>query len=462
MSDEIEDYVMRLEAAEIPFASSPRANSPPLSQTSPPTPWTARGPPLPARSPRNPASSRPPRLGLPLARPVSMTRRFCFLALPLALAACSGTGASSLSSSPSDASTTLADAAPEPDAPASTADAAAPTDAAPGSDATSATDAAPAVVACPTTGAGAIDFPAATCLTVTPVATGASALGENATNPSYALAPHAGQRGQLVLFLNGSGGHPADQIASPTKSFFTAAAGLGYHVLAVSYRSNATIASQCACADACYLPTRETVIAGTVQAGAAADVADMRVDESVAGRAALALAWLATNDPADGWDAFLTSAAAGAPPEAGIDWSKLVAAGHSQGGGHAAAIGRMYPVARVVQLSSTCDEASTSGTCPLDPSKVTPASWTSRTSGAWQAAASTFWGLDIASVYDAGAWVSGDGLCPLHAAIWNDEAMTTANENDGASICGATTALQNHDASIACADNFAAWRAMLQ
>ena len=35
-------------------------------------------------------------------------------------------------------------------------------------------------------------------------------------------------------------------------------------------------------------------------------------------------------------------------------------------------------------------------------------------------------------------------------------------ENDAAGICTATTSGENHDASIACDQNFAAWQAMLK
>ncbi len=318
---------------------------------------------------------------------------------------------------------------------------------------------------CPKTGAGAIEVTGATCLAVAPTVTGASPAGENATNPSYALAPDTGANGQLVLFLNGSGGHPSDSIANPTQNFYNAAVALGYHVLAVSYRSNETIAQQCACADACYFPTRQSVITGTLEPGSSPDLSNplIRVDESVAGRAALALRWLVANDAAGGWQAFLTSAAATAAPDAQIDWSKVVAAGHSQGGGHAAAVAKLYPVARVLQLSSPCDAVLAAANCShADPTLATPATWLSRSNGTWQTPASVFWGLDIKTVLDGSTWVSGDGTCFLHLAVWQAEGLGAAMQNDDAAICGATTSLANHGASLACDQNFANWKAMLQ
>ncbi len=378
--------------------------------------------------------------------------------LPL-LAACGGSSSAALASGDSGA----------PSVEAGTLDASSPSEAAVGNDGNAELDA-PGVAVdgsaagsqpCPTSGVGGIDVPGARCVVFPPTATGADPSGENASVNEYALAPNSKANGQLVLFFNGSGGHPANQIASPTQSFYGAAVGLGYHVLAVSYLSNETIAMQCACADACYLPSRESIVRGVLQTGAAADLKSLRVDEGISGRAALALRFLAQTDPSHGWSAFLTSAASSAPPEQQIDWTKVVAAGHSQGGGHAAVVGKLFPVARVVQLSSTCDAAYPGGAC-VGASTATPATWTSASNGTWRTPASVFWGLDIETVTSGDAWVSGDGLCFLHAEIWQDEGLSSSHQDDQAATCGASTSLQNHDASIACAGNYAQWQAMLK
>ena len=42
------------------------------------------------------------------------------------------------------------------------------------------------------------------------------------------------------------------------------------------------------------------------------------------------------------------------------------------------------------------------------------------------------------------------------------EGLGAAMQNDDAAICGATTSLANHGASLACDQNFANWKAMLQ
>ena len=70
--------------------------------------------------------------------------------------------------------------------------------------------------ACPTSGTGALTpEPGSSCFVLTPEETGAAASGENATVPSYALtaASATAPRGELVVFFNGSGGHPSGAIA---------------------------------------------------------------------------------------------------------------------------------------------------------------------------------------------------------------------------------------------------------
>jgi hypothetical protein len=322
---------------------------------------------------------------------------------------------------------------------------------------------------CPTGNvAGAITTPNATCLVFPPTATGASAQGENATNVHYALTPASGANGKLVLFLNGTGAHPSDSIADPTKNFYNAATADGYQVLALSYHSLETVADQCSCVDSCYFPSRETLTRGVVQSGAAADLqADggIRVDEGIAGRAALALRWLVTHDPTHGWSSYLTAADPGAAPETQIDWTKIVVAGHSQGGGHAAAVGKLFPVARVVQLSATCDTVAPPADCSRATgtiSEASPATWTARSNGTWQTPASAYWGLDAKTVFDGGTWVSGDGNCFLHAQIWQNEQEPATQIDDDGGVCGATTSVQNHNASIDCDENFPVWKAMLE
>ncbi len=360
-------------------------------------------------------------------------------------------------SSPRDA--TLLDAAhdarrgaPTPDA----SDAAAPPrDASSNRDAPDASDGA-SPFACPTSGPGAI-APDSPCLAFTPTETGADPAGQNAGVPSYALRANGASNGAVVLFLNGTGSSPAACIASPRKNFYLAATSLGYAVVALSYRSTTRPVVLCgdtsASDDACYFPTRQTLIEGVLQPGAAAGVADILPSEGIVPRFGLALAWLAAHDPGHGWDAFLLPGDDASGGGAQVDWTRVVVAGHSQGGGHAAACGKLFPLKRVIQLSSTCDEA-----------LGVSASWTRRDSGVWKSDPTGFWGLDTPSVVVGGVAVAGDTTCPAHAGSWANEGMVASHRDEDAATCApdGADAGDTHPDSITCAENYAAWLTMLR
>jgi hypothetical protein len=330
-------------------------------------------------------------------------------------------------------------------------DAGAPNDAAAATDVTDAakSDAgAGPVTACPTSGMGAINAPGTACLVVTPAQTGAAATGENATVPSYVLAPTGTRRDQLVVFFNASESHPGNQIADPAESFYTAATSQGYSVIALSYSSAQIIGAICA-TDACYGPTRETILRGAFQTGASPKVQTLTADEGAVPRLVLLLRWLDANDSSHGWSAFLEPASASKPAAEQVVWSKVVTVGHSQGGGHAAMMGKIFPISRVIQLSSTCDQVG-----------GVAVSWTDAAVGTWQTAPPAFWGLAAPSTFSGGKPTSGDTICGYHTAVWQNLGMTAEHSNDAAATCGATGQL--HGVSVGCKDNYPTWQAMLQ
>ena len=297
---------------------------------------------------------------------------------------------------------------------------------------------------------GAIDDPGVSCYTVTPAQTGAGVCGQNATVPSYALFPDSGTPSKLVLFLHGSGGAPGLAIANPEENFYTAATSQGYAVIALSYFSNATIESLCKGSsvglDACYFPTRKSIILGVPQSGAAAAVGGITVDVGIAGRLELALSYLKEHDPKHDWGQFLSGNSG--PPGMQIAWGHVTVAGHSQGGGHAAAIGKLFTVERVVQLSSVCDNV-----------KLTPASWTSQNDGPWATDPTGFYGLAAPTIFTTKP-PSGDTTCPAHKANWANLGMKASLQHDDAATCGITG--DTHSASIKCKENYPAWQMLLQ
>lgn len=270
----------------------------------------------------------------------------------------------------------------------------------------------------------------ATCFNFTPADTGATPSGENATEPNYAVRPSGTAATSLVLFFIGSGGHPSGVVkAGPKRNFYEAAVLEGYAILGVSYTNVASLGSLCQRDDTCYFPTRKAIITGTSDPGSALTVPK---DATYIDRATRALQYLAVGDPSGNWGTFLDASG-------DLAWSKIVAAGHSQGGGHAAALGKLFPVQRVIQLSSTCDTDGTNA-----------ATWLNGSDGTWKTDPTQFWGLGTTT----------DTTCPFHLASWNAEGMVDNHKNNSAEVCDETG--DTHDASLKCADNLPNWRQMLR
>ena len=140
------------------------------------------------------------------------------------------------------------------------------------------------------------------------------------------------------------------------------------------------VAQMCQGQDACFFPTRQTIISGQFQSGAYSGLTGIRLDEGIIDRTIRALQWLSVHDSAHGWSNFLNS---DRNLSSILAWSKVVVSGHSQGGGHAAATGKLFPVSRVIQFSASCDQTTAS----------LPASWTNGAASSWQSDPKLFFGL---------------------------------------------------------------------
>ena len=274
------------------------------------------------------------------------------------------------------------------------------------------------------------------CWLLTPIETGLPASGAGADVSQIALRPSSGARGELLLFLNGSGGSPMGGAASLTTSWYTAARGQGLHALGISYRSDDAVGVLCRGEDACFLPTRLSIVEGRFQEGAATALAGITEDEGIYARVFAALRWLALTDPSGGWDAFFD--ADDGTPSTSIAWERVLASGHSQGGGHAALIGRRHALARVLMLASPCD--TTAGSVP--------ASWLAEPGRYATDTTTRFFGLGA----------MGDGVCPAHAAIWTALGMPSTAQDDTAMTCSGSSP---HGDPIRCIENVPAWERML-
>lgn len=278
------------------------------------------------------------------------------------------------------------------------------------------------------------------CFTVTPAATGLPASGANATVEQYALRPLSNPRGNLLIFLNGSGGSPRGAIATPTTNFYTVAREQGLHVLAVSYRSDEAVGALCATGamrDACFLQTRTTILTGQYQAGAPASLSGIAAHEGVYARVLAALVTLHRDDPSGGWGAYFDPAMVAAPEQA-IRWPLVMASGHSQGGGHAALLGRRNPLARVIALASPCDNIA-----------GTPASWLRNDGG--------IYATDPATRF-VGIAATGDRICSAFAAVWESLGIAASARVSDAVVCAGS---DEHGAPLKCTENADRWRAAL-
>lgn len=276
------------------------------------------------------------------------------------------------------------------------------------------------------------------CGTILPPATGADPAGANTDKAHYALRPNTGGDDVLVVFFNGSDGDPAHVITDPAENVYTAAVAVGHHVIGLSYRSNQIVGQLCFGKDACFLPTRMTIVKGAFQTGADDSLSDILPTEGIEERLRLLLVDLVSADPTGNWGSFLTA------DHTGMDWTKIVPSGHSQGGGHAALLGKLYAVPRIVTFSSPCDSIGS------DPPAA--ASWEHADSSWATAPVDKHYALSAETIYDGGAAVGGDTDCPAHAAVWVALGSSPAHLHDDAVVCA--DAKSAHAASIGCPENF--------
>jgi hypothetical protein len=151
--------------------------------------------------------------------------------------------------------------------------------------------------------------------------------------------PQVRSRHELILMIPGTGGSAAG--FHEIDSIF---ATMGYHVISLDYK-NTVITVVCAHSkdSTCYDRFRKEIVTGTPVS------AKVEVDStnSILRRFRSVLSYLAKNDPEGGWNDFIKH---GQPR-----WSRIITAGHSQGAGHAAYLGKMFRVNRVLMFSGPQD-----------------------------------------------------------------------------------------------------------
>lgn len=151
--------------------------------------------------------------------------------------------------------------------------------------------------------------------------------------------PQTPSRHRLFLFLVGTG----ERAASNLKMDSTFAKW-GYHAISLDYENTVVAASLShSHDDTVFDHYREAIVTGAPVS------ASIKVDRanSILNRIQKLLIYLAKNDPNGGWGEFL---AHDAPA-----WNHIIVAGHSQGSGHAAYIGKIFKVDRVLIFSGPQD-----------------------------------------------------------------------------------------------------------
>ena len=196
------------------------------------------------------------------------------------------------------------------------------------------------VVTTPTsTGSGR--SPAVTTYQIQPTATGSGLSGPY--DPDF-VAVDAGvpANGELFLFLPGTGGQP-----DCCQSLIETAAQTGFLAVGLTYPNTSAVGKICLNDLSCYATVRQDDFNGSTPSS----FADVTPANSIQSRLGDLLRYLAALHPEQGWGQFLD----GTAPV----WSRIVVAGHSQGGGDAAYIAKIRRVEGVVLLSSPVDSTAT-------------------------------------------------------------------------------------------------------
>jgi len=168
--------------------------------------------------------------------------------------------------------------------------------------------------------------------------------------------PQAAPVHRLFLFLVGTNGR-----AEGSLTIDSTFAKWGYHAISLDYEDKVVTVTCAHSQDvSCFDHYRDTIVTGAP----GSDKITVDAANSILNRLQKLLAYLVKHDPKGGWGEFVGDD--GQPV-----WSRIVVAGHSQGSGHAAYLGKMFAVDRVLMFSGPQDYLD-----DLDK----PAPWESRTS----------------------------------------------------------------------------------
>lgn len=161
--------------------------------------------------------------------------------------------------------------------------------------------------------------------------------------------PASSWNGRLLVFLPGSGAGP-----SCCRDLLAEAASMGFHVIGLTYNNSVSVASRCGADLVCYGEVRRNLFDGGPR-GAHSSVGPR---DTIQHRLVAVLSYLNALHPHGGWAPYLLG------NRDLPDYSRLVLAGHAQGGGEAAYIATRVAVRGVVLLSSPSDASQAGAPAP--------------------------------------------------------------------------------------------------
>ncbi len=151
--------------------------------------------------------------------------------------------------------------------------------------------------------------------------------------------PEIASNHRLFFFIGGTGSNPSNSMA-----VYRTFAGWGYHVVSIDYENNLiTVALAHSLEPTSFGRYRDAIVTGAP----VSDRITVSSADSILNRFQKLLVYLAQHDSKGGWSEFVKD---GKPA-----WDRIIVGGHSQGSGHAAYIGKMFRVDRVLIFSGPQD-----------------------------------------------------------------------------------------------------------
>ena len=147
---------------------------------------------------------------------------------------------------------------------------------------------------------------------------------------------------RLFVFLPGTSGVP-----NQYELILKAGARRGFHTIGLDYPNPTAVGVLCAASSDpnCFWHVRNEIILGGTHLSPDVSVT---LANSIVTRLTEAVAYLNRTYPGEGWGQYLLAGGA-------LDWSRVVAGGHSQGGGHAGVMAKLYAMGGACYFSSPPD-----------------------------------------------------------------------------------------------------------